>query len=146
MKRLVQEVRNVEAPLSPSSDCHNVVQPLSLCDVQPSSVAAGCSSLIADDSQSADVSVPLLHIIGSNAGASLLAGAVSSDNTHMTVTSSLDAHGELLSDTFSSTLSSCGNVESTDADKMPVRSAGDEVSSSCDVAGVLPASDIIYLL
>jgi len=60
VKRLVQEVQNVEAPLSPSSDCHNDTLRLSsLCDVQPLPVPADCPTLVAAaDCQLTGATVP----------------------------------------------------------------------------------------
>jgi len=126
VKRLVQEVRNVEAPLSPSSDCHNDIKPLSLCDdFHPSSVPADCSTLLAANCQSAHVPVPPVLDVSDNTGVSLAhATAVS---THVTVTSSLDTC-DVSSETCS-TLTSCHNVADSDADKKPVIGLGDTVSS-----------------
>ena len=47
IKRLVQEVESVEAPLSPSYDCHSDIRLSSLCDVQPSPATTDCLSLTA---------------------------------------------------------------------------------------------------
>lgn len=129
MKRLVQEVQSVEAPLSPSSDCHSDIKPLPLCDVEPSLVAAECS-----DSQSADATVTL-----PDAGSNTDSAAVSND-TLFTVMSSLGAC-DLSSETLCSTSICRENVGDAEADKKPVSCANDRVSSSCDVADVLPTRE-----
>jgi len=136
VKRLVQEVRNVEAPLSPSSDCHNDVKSMSVGDVQPSSVAADCSTLTAAGCQSADAPLTLLDVSGNTDVSPADAAAVNTD-THATVASSLGAQN-LSSETFCNTFASHENVEDSDGDKKP---AGDTLSSSYDVADVSPAHE-----
>jgi len=139
VKRLVQEVRNVEAPLSPSSDCHNDVKPMSVGDVQPSSVAADCSTLIAAGCQSDDAPLTLLDVSGNTDVSPADAAAVNTD-THATVASSLGAQN-LSSETFCTTFASRENVEDSAGDKKPVGCAGDTLSSSYDVADVSPAHE-----
>jgi len=139
VKRLVQEVRNVEAPLSPSSDCHNDIKPFTLCDdAQPSSVPASeCSTLLVANCQSADVPVPPLRDVSDNAGVSLADTIAVSSSAPVTVMSSLGTH-ELSSETCC-TLVSHQNVADSDADEKHIISASDTIpSSSCDA---LPASE-----
>lgn len=131
VKRLVQEVRNVEAPLSPSSDCHNDVEP-SLSNVLPSLlVPADCSSLVVASCQSADATMPLLDVSG-NSSKLLTEGSAVGNNTHKTVTSSSPAGDNLSSETFSFTFT--GHHVSV-ADSAAVN---DTPSSSCDM---LPARE-----
>ena len=129
----MQEVENVEAPLSPSSDCHSGIQLSSLCDVEPSSVPANCASLIVSVATDVDNNCSV---------------AVSSSNALLTshidtgcVVASL-AGCESVPENITPTFTNCLRVEDSDADKKSASSRIDTALSQ-DEHGLLPASDTL---
>lgn len=145
IKRLVQEVQYVEAPLSPSSDCHSDVKLTSLCEVLPSPVPANCPSLISADCQSTGAAVTSLDVSGnSDAGtvtmqATLISNNSSADvsSSSALVTSQVDIEHAVTSvdgyDFGSPSFTSRQNIEGSDTDQKPVSSPTDTALSSLDV-------------
>jgi len=141
IKRLVEEVENVEAPLSPSSDCHSDVQSSSLCSVQPLPVPSNCPSLIAADCQSTGAAGALLDVSGhteadvqmtpvgnSNVAVSSCGASLASDVDTEHAVASL-AGCDLTSDNICPDFTSRLNVQDSGADKKSSSSPTDTASS-----------------
>ena len=156
IKRLVQEVQNVEAPLSPSSDCHGDVKFSPLCEVEP--VAANCPSLIAVDSRLSAAAADTSLDAGRNADADAVTthmtplnntSSADADSSSVLVTSQVDnersvtsvAGYELMSDNVCPTVTGHLIVEESDADRKPASSPIDVASSSHDEPDVMSVSE-----
>jgi len=146
IKRLVQEVQSVEAPLSPSSDCQGDVKFSPLCEVEP--VSANCPSLIAVDSQLPGAGADTSLDAGTSTDADTVAPDTSPLNTSsadvnsssVLVTSQVDSElsvtsvgsYELMSDNVCPTFTSRLIITDSDAVKKPDSSPVNTASSSHD--------------
>lgn len=146
----------MEAPLSPSSDCHISTNTPSLIDVQPSLIQANCPTAITTNCQSSDVTSTSPHVTSNSdahtgtaeitpvaknpsADVSSLSGLVTSEINSQHSVMAADSC-ELMTEGICPTFTSDVNIVDSDADKKPVVSVSDTTSSR-DEAAVLSASE-----
>ena len=134
----------MEAPLSPSSDCHSDIKLSSLCDVQPSPVPASCPSLIVADCQSIGASVTFLNTEAGTVTTQMTAMGKNSTVAVSPTSASVMIHSD--GECAVTLLAGCDiashlNIEDSDADKNPT-SNNIDLASSYNEHDLLPASEV----